>query len=119
MSIIAEQREEWRRLIEQAEPGNWQRHGSHIYGAEPNRRLICQMHYSGDQVTDGANQDLIVRAKFCVGQLLDALTEAERRAEAAEKLLRDVSELSTGWRAGNEGVHLLRINDIARGYDKA
>lgn len=57
--------EELLRLAEKATPGDWQQNGSHIYGPDPQRLLVCQIHYIGRgyQEESAANEALIKRAR--------------------------------------------------------
>jgi len=43
-------------------PGPWQRDGSHIYGPDPKRKLICQLHYDGALSEEAGNESLIAAA---------------------------------------------------------
>ena len=52
-------------------PGPWQQNGSHIYGADPQRNIVAQIHYIGRgyQEESAANESLILAAP----DLLEAL----------------------------------------------
>lgn len=43
-------------------PSPWQQNGSHVYGPDPMRRIICEMHYAGRgyQSEDAGNERLIL-----------------------------------------------------------
>ncbi len=48
-----------------------------------------------------------------IHEVCDAIDTLEQRLAAAEEDTEKIAELSTGWKYGNEGAHLLRIHDIA------
>jgi hypothetical protein len=61
-------------------PGPWQQNGSHVYGPDPERRLICQLHYDGNPEDDG-NAALIVGASDLLEELRNAARAMRTLAE--------------------------------------
>ncbi len=72
--------------------GPWQRDGSHIYGPDPNRHLICQIHYSGIPALDAEKERVLLAAPdlleackhmldFCPPGLMPDLRAAIAKAE--------------------------------------
>jgi hypothetical protein len=63
-----------RSLIAQHTPGDWQQNGSHIYGPDPARVLICQVLYGGSYEEQCANARLILAAPKLLAALRTART---------------------------------------------
>lgn len=73
--------------------GPWQLNGSHVYGPDPERRLICQMHYHGT-IEDEGNTALVLSAPELRAQrneLLAALKDLFKLIDAGV-LVRDISK---------------------------
>lgn len=75
-----------------------------------------------DTYEHGPNRGMLLEAAGEIGRLaaqLAAEKQAREKAEAAlarlELILDECGKLSTGWKHGNEGVHLLKINSLLSG----
>jgi hypothetical protein len=74
-----------KRLDGLATKGPWQQDGSHIYGPDPQRLIVCQMHYIGRgyQEESAANEELIKLARTV---LPEAVREIRRLREENKRL---------------------------------
>ena len=66
--------------------GPWQQNGSHIYGPEPTRRLICQMHYEGRDPEDRGNELVVLHAPEHLSQIAALKTQIAAKDEEIHRL---------------------------------
>ncbi len=80
-------REQIEGLVEGATPGPWQRNGSHIYGPDPDRLLICQaMDYPA------RSDNLIAAAPTLAATALALMDERDSERDAAARRVKSLSE---------------------------
>ena len=76
--LTPKQQEAWERC-QKVTPGPWQQDGSHIYGPDPQRLLVCQVNYIGQgyQEESAANEALLKRVNVDLPAALLELAQAK------------------------------------------
>ncbi len=61
----------------------------------------------------------LAEAKASIGTILIERETAKEQLAEAWKAIDEAGKLSTGWKHGNEGIHLLKIQSILSGHGEA
>ncbi len=66
-----------------------------------------------------ALESQLAEAKAAIGTILIERETAKEQLAEAWKAIDEAGKLSTGWKHGNEGIHLLKIQSILSGHGEA
>ncbi len=66
-----------------------------------------------------ALESQLAEAKAAIGTILIERETAKEQLAEARKAIDEAGKLSTGWKHGNEGIHLLKIQSILSGHGEA